>query len=79
VAGSGHTGKCPAVYILKVTQQSRGQQRYGGDADWGCPWQGAHRRHLANTTERRCGFMSNYFDHLFILKIHVHWSPSKQS
>jgi len=38
------------------------------------PYMGAHSRHLANTIShlnyllpRRCGLMSNYFDHLFAL------------
>ena len=38
------------------------------------PYMGAHCRHLANTIShlnyllrRRCGLMSNYFDHLFAL------------
>jgi len=37
------------------------------------PYMGAHCRHLANTIShlnyllpRRCGLMSNYFDHLFL-------------
>jgi len=36
MAGPGHSGSCPAVYILKETQQ--GQYRYGAetaDAHWG--------------------------------------------
>ena len=32
VTGLGHAGTCPAVDILRATQQ--GKHRYGADADW---------------------------------------------
>jgi len=47
---------------------------YAEEGDTPTPYMGAHCRHLANTIShqnyllrRRCGLMSNYFDHLFAL------------
>ena len=64
----GHVKR--SIYSKRL---SRGQHRYGADADWVTIW-GAHWRHLANTIELSvcvsdANIMSNYFDHLLNLVI----------
>jgi len=53
VGGSGRPRTCPGVYSKRL---SRGQHRYGVDADWGCTRWGAQWRNLANKIESSmCG------------------------
>ena len=51
--------------LIYSKRLSRGQNRYGADANWSVLDGGEHWRNLANTTEpsvwRRCGLMSSYF------------------
>jgi len=49
MAGRGHARTCPAVDILKATQQGAAPVRCG--CRFGCARWGAHWRHLANTIE----------------------------
>jgi len=49
MSGPGHARTCPAVGILKVTQQGLEPVRCG--CRFGCARWDAHWRHLANTTE----------------------------
>jgi len=54
MAGPGHAQTSPTVGYSKPF--SRGQNRYGADADWGVLDRGAIWRNLANTTEpSACG------------------------
>jgi len=54
-------------YTLK--RLSSLQQRYGANVDWDVLDGDAQWRHLTNTTEPSVCFMSNYSDHLLLLRL----------
>ena len=64
-AGSGHTRTCPAVDILKATQQGRALVNSNWLYQMGCTLAQPGKYDWTVSVQWRCSLTSNYFNHLF--------------